>query len=90
MDDNGAKKSFSFQMQIGLTRDQINIDGELTLTSLKEIACSFVDRKVSACQASECWICKSSVYIVWSGDTPFVYWNVYMNDVYKHWQHFRL
>ncbi|KAK3092459.1 hypothetical protein FSP39_003050 [Pinctada imbricata] len=32
-------------MQIGLTRDQINIDGELTLSSLKEIACSFVDRK---------------------------------------------
>ncbi|KAJ8309257.1 hypothetical protein KUTeg_014131 [Tegillarca granosa] len=43
MEDN--KKSLSFQMQIGLTRDQINVDGELTLASLKEIACAFVDRK---------------------------------------------
>lgn len=46
MEDN--KKSLSFQMQIGLTRDQINVDGELTLVSLKEIACAFVDRKVSS------------------------------------------
>jgi hypothetical protein len=46
MEDTGGKRSFSFQMQIGLTRDQINIDGELTLASLQEIACSFVDRKV--------------------------------------------
>ncbi|XP_048732701.1 serine/threonine-protein kinase D1-like isoform X9 [Ostrea edulis] len=45
MEDAGGKRSFSFQMQIGLTRDQINIDGELTLASLQEIACSFVDRK---------------------------------------------
>lgn len=48
MDDtNNGKKCLSFQMQIGLTRDQINVEGELTLASLKEIACSFVDRKVS-------------------------------------------
>ncbi|XP_056021622.1 serine/threonine-protein kinase D1-like isoform X2 [Ostrea edulis] len=47
MEDAGGKRSFSFQMQIGLTRDQINIDGELTLASLQEIACSFVDRKVN-------------------------------------------
>ncbi|XP_061172248.1 serine/threonine-protein kinase D3-like isoform X2 [Saccostrea echinata] len=45
MEEIGGKRSFSFQMQIGLTRDQINIDGELTLASLQEIACSFVDRK---------------------------------------------
>ena len=46
MDDtNNGKKCLSFQMQIGLTRDQINVEGELTLASLKEIACSFVDRK---------------------------------------------
>ncbi|XP_071150789.1 serine/threonine-protein kinase D1-like isoform X5 [Mytilus edulis] len=44
-DTNSGKKSLSFQMQIGLTRDQINVEGELTLASLKEIACSFVDRK---------------------------------------------
>ena len=47
MEDLSGRRSFSFQMQIGLTRDQINIDGELTLASLQEIACSFVDRKVS-------------------------------------------
>jgi len=41
-----GRKSFSFQMQIGLTRDQINVDGDLSLASLKDIACSFVDRKV--------------------------------------------
>lgn len=46
MEEVGGRRSFSFQMQIGLTRDQINIDGELTLASLQEIACSFVDRKV--------------------------------------------
>ncbi|XP_021352183.1 serine/threonine-protein kinase D3-like isoform X4 [Mizuhopecten yessoensis] len=40
-----GRKSLTFQMQIGLTRDQINVDGELTLASLKDIACSFVDRK---------------------------------------------
>ena len=33
-------------MQIGLTREQVNVEGELTLPSLKEIACAFVDRKV--------------------------------------------
>lgn len=32
-------------MQIGLTREQVNVEGELTLASLKEIACAFVDRK---------------------------------------------
>ncbi|XP_041352348.1 serine/threonine-protein kinase D3-like isoform X2 [Gigantopelta aegis] len=40
-----AKGKFSFWMQIGLTREQINAEGELTLASLKEAACSFVDRK---------------------------------------------
>ncbi|XP_045185676.1 serine/threonine-protein kinase D1-like isoform X1 [Mercenaria mercenaria] len=39
------RRNFSFQMQIGLTREQVNVDGELTLASLKEIACAFVDRK---------------------------------------------
>lgn len=33
-------------MQIGLTREQVNVEGDLTLASLKEIACAFVDRKV--------------------------------------------
>lgn len=44
-DPDLLKKNFSFQMQIGLTREQVNVDGELTLSSLKEIACAFVDRK---------------------------------------------
>ena len=48
----GAKGKFSFWMQIGLTREQINAEGELTLASLKEAACSFVDRKVS------CFVCR--------------------------------
>ncbi|KAL3874741.1 hypothetical protein ACJMK2_037712 [Sinanodonta woodiana] len=39
------KRNFSFQMQIGLVREQVNVDGELTLTSLKDISVAFVDRK---------------------------------------------
>lgn len=39
-------------MQIGLTREQVNVEGELTLASLKEIACAFVDRKVRFCTNS--------------------------------------
>lgn len=43
---NDLPKKFSFWMQIGLTREQINVEGELSLAGLKEAACSFVDRKV--------------------------------------------
>ncbi|KAK3600915.1 hypothetical protein CHS0354_013295 [Potamilus streckersoni] len=39
------KRNFSFQMQIGLVREQVNVDGELTLASLKDISVAFVDRK---------------------------------------------
>ncbi|XP_067680184.1 serine/threonine-protein kinase D3-like isoform X2 [Haliotis asinina] len=42
---NDLPKKFSFWMQIGLTREQINVEGELSLAGLKEAACSFVDRK---------------------------------------------
>lgn len=45
-DPDLMRRNFSFQMQIGLTREQVNVEGELTLASLKEIACAFVDRKV--------------------------------------------
>ena len=45
-DPDFLRRNFSFQMQIGLTREQVNVEGELTLPSLKEIACAFVDRKV--------------------------------------------
>lgn len=44
-DPDLLRRNFSFQMQIGLTREQVNVEGELTLPSLKEIACAFVDRK---------------------------------------------
>ncbi|KAL4239042.1 Serine/threonine-protein kinase D1 [Mactra antiquata] len=44
-DPDLMRRNFSFQMQIGLTREQVNVEGELTLPSLKEIACAFVDRK---------------------------------------------
>ncbi len=43
---NELVKKFSFWMQIGLTREQINVEGDLSLAGLKEAACSFVDRKV--------------------------------------------
>lgn len=46
-DPDLTRRNFSFQMQIGLTREQVNVEGDLTLASLKEIACAFVDRKVS-------------------------------------------
>lgn len=45
-DPDLLRRNFSFQMQIGLTREQVNVEGELTLASLKDIACAFVDRKV--------------------------------------------
>lgn len=45
-DPDLMRRNFSFQMQIGLTREQVNVEGELSLASLKEIACAFVDRKV--------------------------------------------
>lgn len=39
-----------FVMQIGLVRESVRVDldggGELTMDTLKEIACAFVDRKV--------------------------------------------
>ncbi|XP_052766795.1 serine/threonine-protein kinase D1-like isoform X2 [Mya arenaria] len=44
-DPDLIRRNFFFQMQIGLTREQVNVEGELTLASLKEIACAFVDRK---------------------------------------------
>ncbi len=37
----------TFSMQIGLVRESVTVEGgELTLSTLKEIACAFVDRKV--------------------------------------------
>ena len=53
-DPDLLRRNFSFQMQIGLTREQVNVEGELTLLSLKEIACAFVDRKVRSRFADQC------------------------------------
>ena len=41
--------SLSFTMQIGLVREIVRVElegGDLTMATLKEIACAFVDRKV--------------------------------------------
>lgn len=42
-----SKTKLTFMIQIGLCRDQVNFEGELTLSVLKDIACGFVDKKVS-------------------------------------------
>ena len=39
--------AMSFFMQIGLVREQVTVEGgELSMASLRDIACAFVDRKV--------------------------------------------
>ena len=44
----GRSGILTFSMQIGLVRESVTVEGgELTLSTLKEIACAFVDRKVS-------------------------------------------
>ena len=44
----GRSGILTFSMQIGLVRESVTVEGgELTLATLKEIACAFVDRKVS-------------------------------------------
>lgn len=40
-----SKTKLTFMIQIGLCRDQVNFEGELTLSVLKDIACGFVDKK---------------------------------------------
>ena len=48
MTDEGLKGTgMTFYMQIGLVRESVTVvDGEVTLATLKDIACGFVDRKV--------------------------------------------
>ncbi len=48
-EEKGGKTGIlTFSMQIGLVRESVTVEGgELTLSTLKEIACAFVDRKVS-------------------------------------------
>ena len=49
VDASGASKTFTFYMQIGLVREPVTVTrdrGELTLTTVKDIACAFVDSKV--------------------------------------------
>ena len=49
-DEKGGRTGvLTFSMQIGLVRESVTVEGgELTLSTLKEIACAFVDRKVSS------------------------------------------
>ena len=45
----GKMETLTFHMQIGLVRESVTVQmesGNLTLTTLKDIACAFVDRKV--------------------------------------------
>ena len=49
MSEDTSLKSggLTFAMQIGLVRESVTVEGgELTLATLKDIACAFVDRKV--------------------------------------------
>lgn len=44
-EDSGVR---TFAMQIGLVRESVSVEGgELSMKTLTEIACAFVDRKVS-------------------------------------------
>lgn len=42
-----GKGRCTFWMQIGFMREQAVCDGDITLPALKDLACQFVDRKVS-------------------------------------------
>ena len=45
----------TFAMQIGLVRESVTVEGgNLTMETLKEIACAFVDRRVST--FDRCWL----------------------------------
>lgn len=45
---SGEMSKMNFAMQIGLCRESVTLEGgELTLSTLKEIAYEFVDRKVN-------------------------------------------
>ena len=48
-DDGGGKMGLlTFSMQIGLVRESVTVDvAELSLPTLKDFACAFVDRKVN-------------------------------------------
>ena len=52
-DEGGGKGGhLTFAMQIGLVRESVTVElegGDLTLSTLKDIACAFVDRKVGPC-----------------------------------------
>ena len=45
---SGRGGGMTFAMQIGLVRESVTVEGgELTMATLTDIACAFVDRKVS-------------------------------------------
>ena len=43
---NNSRGRFTFFMQIGLMREPIYLETELSMAALNDLACSFVDRKV--------------------------------------------
>ena len=48
-DSEDVKPGTTFAMQIGLVRESVTLKGEsgdLVMSTLKDIACAFVDRKV--------------------------------------------
>ena len=60
----GKTDSLAFHMQIGLVRESVTVQmegGNLTLTTLKDIACAFVDRKVGQGFLIKSWLmCRSA------------------------------
>ena len=46
--DTESKRQISFFMQIGLMREHIipNVEADLSMSILNDLACAFVDRKV--------------------------------------------
>lgn len=48
MNEEGIKNAgMTFAMQIGLVRESVTVvEGDITLATLKDIACGFVDKKV--------------------------------------------
>lgn len=60
-EEGDGRNKLSFLMQIGLTREQVNVDGELTINGLKDIACAFVDRKVRAKLIIKFFVSRTSI-----------------------------
>ena len=71
----GRTSTLTFAMQIGLVRESVTVElegGELTMATLKDIACAFVDRKVGVPTIvlppphSHRWLTSTSIVLVWN------------------------